>query len=441
MTSGRPVRLLFVFALPLILSNLLQQLYNLVDSMIVGNWLGSNALAAVGSVGAVTSVVIHLAGGLSLGASIVIAQYFGAGRNERIRTCMTTICIFSVVMGAVMTLVPLLLTDPILRLINTPAETFRYSRDYLTIYLWGCVPIFLYNACNAVYIALGDSRTPLYFLILAFFMNVAGDLLFIVALGMGVAGGALATTLSQTVCTALSFAVLERKMRRIGMAKGDRLFDWREFRTMMRIAVPAALQQCVVSFGNVAVQSVMNTFGPSVVAGVSSAARTVMLMITVPLNWGNGFSNYVSQNIGAGKPERVREGMRSSVAVTAAVCAVMGLAAVFAAPALMRLFCPEDAAAAAAGARYLRIMGYSFVIGGVYMVIRAVFKGTGDMGWFVFVTMLSLGIRIVGTFTLPGVLGQDVFAVSFAAGWVAALIVTYLHYRSGKWEQHRVIQD
>ena len=309
MTVGSPAKVLLLFAVPIILSNLLQQFYNIIDSLIVGNYLGADALAAVGSVGTVTAVIIQLASGLALGASVVISQYFGAGKKEEIRVCMTTISIFAVAVGLAVTVLTQLFAEPILLLIDTPPEIMQDSMDYLTIYFWGSAAIFLYNALNAVYIALGDSRTPLYFLILAFFLNVIGDLFFIISCSMGVGGGALATTLSQAVCTVLSFAVLERKMRRIGMGKGTRLFDHNEFIRMMKIALPAALQQSVVSVGNVCVQTVTNGFGPAVMAGCSAANKAVNLVSAIPINWGNALSNFVGQNVGAGKPERIADGV------------------------------------------------------------------------------------------------------------------------------------
>ena len=201
MTTGSPARVLLLFAVPIILSNLFQQFYNIIDSLIVGNYLGANALAAVGSVGTITAVIIQLASGLALGASVVISQYFGAGKKQEIRVCMTTISIFSVIVGAAVTVVTQVFAGQILVLVDTPPEIMAESMDYLTIYFWGSIAIFLYNALNAVYIALGDSRTPLYFLILAFFLNVFGDLFFIIVCSMGVGGGALATTLSQVACS------------------------------------------------------------------------------------------------------------------------------------------------------------------------------------------------------------------------------------------------
>ncbi len=443
MTVGSPVKVLFAFAVPIILSNLFQQLYNIIDSLIVGNYLGADALAAVGSVGTITAVIIQLASGLSLGASVVIAQYFGAGRKEEIRICMTTLSIFSVVVGVVVTVLTQCFSEQILLAVQTPAEIMADSDSYLTIYLWGSVAIFLYNALNGVFIALGDSRTPLYFLILAFFLNVAGDLFFIVKCSMGVSGGALATTLSQFVCTALSFAVLERKFRRIGVGRGRKLFDREEFVRMMRIALPAALQQSVVSLGNVCVQTVTNSFGAAVMAGCSAANKAVNIVSMIPINWGNALSSYVGQNVGAKKPERIFEGVRASLLATGALAVVMVVVLEIFPEQIIGWFVDSQEAAEviAVGAAYLRGIGPFLVVFDVYMIVKDVFKGTGDMSWYVGLTLSSLVIRVTCALTLAPLLGVPVLWWSVAAGWSVSTIPTLIYYRKGNWMKHSLVEE
>lgn len=441
MTTGSPAKVLCIFAVPIILSNLFQQFYNIIDSLIVGNYLGADALAAVGSVGTITAVLIQLASGLALGASVVIAQYFGAGKKEKIRVCMTTISIFSVIVGTVMTVLTQAYAREILLLVQTPPEIMGDSIAYLTIYFWGGVAIFLYNALNAVYIALGDSRTPLYFLILAFFLNVAGDLFFIIGCSMGVGGGALATTLSQAVCTLLSFAVLERKMRRIGMGKAEKWFDWTEFVRMMKVALPAALQQSVVSLGNVCVQSVTNSFGAAVMAGCSAANKAINLVSTIPINWGNALSNFVGQNVGAEKPARISEGVRSSVLLTSGISAVLILILELIPEQIISWFVDEEEALEViqVGASYLRVVGLFLIVFSAYMVIKSVFKGSGDMNWYVGLTLSSLGVRVVSAFVLAPVVGRPILWWSVVIGWVVSAVPTVVHYRRGNWLKHSLI--
>lgn len=441
MTVGSPAKVLFIFAVPIILSNLFQQFYNIIDSLIVGNYLGADALAAVGSAGTITAVIIQLASGLALGASVVISQYFGAGKKEEIRVCMTTISLFSVGVGVIVTVLTQIFAEYILLLIRTPPEVMEDSIAYLTVYFWGSAAIFLYNALNAVFIALGDSRTPLYFLILAFFLNVAGDLFFIIGCSMGVGGGALATTLSQMICTVLSLIVLERKMRRIGMGKARSLFDKIEFARMMRIAVPAALQQSVVSLGNVCVQTVTNSFGPAVMAGCSAANKSVNLVSTVPINWGNALSNFVGQNVGAGKPDRISEGVKSSLLVTGAISVVMVAVLELIPERLIGWFVDgEDALEViAVGASYLRVVGLFLIIFSGYMILKAVFKGAGDMNWFVGVTLSSLGVRVLCAFLFAPVFGASILWWSVAAGWCVSTVPTVIHYVGGGWKKHSLI--
>ncbi|MFG6333070.1 MAG: MATE family efflux transporter [Lachnospiraceae bacterium] len=441
MTTGSPAKVLLLFAVPMILSNLFQQFYNLIDSLIVGNYLGADALAAVGSAGTVTAVIVQLASGLALGASVVISQYFGAGKKERIRVCMTTISLFAVVLGAAVTAAAQMSAGGILVLMRTPPELMEDSVAYLTVYFWGSAAIFLYNAVTAVFIAMGDSRTPLYFLICAFFLNVAGDLFFIIGCSMGVRGGALATTLSQAACTALSFLVLERKMRRLGMTGAGRIFDRTEFVRMMRIAVPAALQQTVVSLGNACVQSVTNSFGPAVMAGCTAANKAVNLVSAIPLNWGNALSNYVGQNVGAGKPERIGQGVKASLLATGAVSLAMLPVTELLPGRLIGWFVEGGNAQEVirVGASYLRVNGWFLTVFSGYMVIKSVFKGVGDMNWFVGLTLSSLGIRVLCAFFLTPVCGVSMLWWSVAIGWSVSTALTVLYYLSGRWRKYRVI--
>lgn len=442
MTEGNPAKVLLVFAVPVILSNLFQQFYNMIDSLIVGNYLGADALAAVGSAGVITAVIVQLASGLALGASVVIAQYSGAGKWKEIRLCMTTILLFAAVLGVMVTVLTQLAAGQVLLLLKTPQELLEYSTDYLTIYFWGSAAIFLYNAENAVFIAVGDSRTPLYFLILAFFLNVAGDLFFILICSMGVGGSALATTLSQVVCTVLSSVVLERKMRRLFTEKAERLFDRTEFVRMMQIAVPAALQQSVVSMGSVCVQTVTNGFGPAVMAGCSAANKAVNLVSAIPINWGNALSGFVGQNIGAGKPERIGRGVKASLLSCGTASLVMTLFMELAPETMIGWFVEGEGAAEVirAGASYLRVTGLFLVIFSIYMIIKSVFKGAGDMNWFVGLTLGSLGIRVLCAFLLAPVFGESILWWSVVAGWCVSAVPTVLHYVGGSWKKHSLVR-
>lgn len=443
MTEGNPFRVLFLFSLPMIASNLLQQFYNLADSMIVGNFLGMNELAAVGTAGSVTAVLVMLASGLSLGASVVIAQFFGAGKQAQIRSCASTILIFSGALGIFLAAAAQLFLRAVLRIIDTPEEIIGDCDFYLRIYFAGCLPMFLYNAVNAVYVALGNSRTPLVFLGFSTVINVALDFLFIAVWKMDVWGAALATVISQMAAMALALIDLPRKLKIFKDEEQARIFDGQLLLTMLRYAVPSALQQSVVSVGSVVVQATINSFGAAVIAGTSAASKVVNAASAVPINFGNALSGYVGQNIGAGKTQRIKPGVRAGILICGSMALVMtAVLELFAEP-VIRLFLKEEedmAAVTAVGARYIRTVGAFLLLFTVYMLVKAVFKGAGDMSWFIFCTLISFIIRLVLTVRFAGRYGTGVIWWSICIGWAVALIVSAARYFQGGWKKKTLIR-
>ncbi len=254
MTEGNPFRTILLFAIPMILSNLFQQLYNVIDTIIVGKRLGTDALAAVGSASSITAVFVQLATGLALGGSIVIAQYFGAGKTARIWQSMSTSVLFSAGVAFCSTIAIWAGAGPLLALVHTPAEIAGMGVVYLRFYFLGCVPIFVYNALNGVYVALGDSRTPLKFLVISSILNVLLDLLFIIVLGGGVGGAALATAISQFAAALMAVKDIPKLLKEFEHDRSAPLFDRSLLVTMLRFALPSALQQSIVSVGSVVVQ-------------------------------------------------------------------------------------------------------------------------------------------------------------------------------------------
>lgn len=442
MIEGKPFGLLLAFAVPMILSNLFQQFYNLIDSVIVGNYLGTDALAAVGSVGAVTAVLVQLASGLALGGSIVISQYYGAKLLHKVRTCTTTMAVFSAVLGAVITVLMLFAMEPVLTAIQTPPELMGYSLSYLNIYVLGCIPLFFYNALNGVYVALGNSRTPLYFLIASSVLNVVLDLLFIVNLNLGVGGAALATTISQTGAALLAAADLPGRLRKQESEEKPSFFDWQVLGTMLKYALPAALQQSIVSVGSVVVQGTINSFGAVVMAGTSAASKVVNIATAIPINFGNAFSNYVGQNIGAGKSERVGPGLRVSILTCGGISLLVTAVLELFSNQIISLFVSQEEASEviAVGAEYIRVVGAFLIVFAVFMMIKAVFKGSGDMGWFIFCTLISFFVRLILTVGFAHRLGVGIIWWSFNAGWVVALFFSVFRYLQGGWRKKGLIK-
>ena len=446
MTEGSPFKTIFFFAVPMIFSNLFQQLYNVIDTLIVGNRLGQDALAAVGSAGSITAVFVQLATGLALGGGIVISQYFGAGKSYEIRLCATTSACFSTVVGTIATILMWIYAEPLLYFVNTPAEIVPLGVDYLRFYFLGSVPIFLYNALSSVYIALGNSKTPLKFLIISSVVNVILDLVFIIYFRWGVAGAATATAISQLIAMVLAFFDMPRLLAEFPAKEkenGKRVFfDGKLLGTMLRYALPSALQQSIVSVGSVVVQATINSFGSAVMAGTAAASKVINLAIAIPINYSNAYSGYVGQNMGAGKQERILPGLWSSFVCCGVVSLGMTVVLEIFAEPVIGLFLPateaDIARAVAVGAEYIRVVGAFLIVFTAYMLVKATFKGSGDMSWFILTTLLSFFIRLVVTVGFAGRFGVDVIWWGFNLGWIISLLLAVGRYVQGGWKKKAI---
>lgn len=448
MTEGNPFKTIFFFAVPMILSNLFQQFYNVIDTLIVGNYLGQDALAAVGSAGSITAVFAQLATGLALGAGIVISQYFGAGKSDKIRLCATTSACFSTIVGLMSTVLMWIYAEPLLIYVNTPVDIVPLGVDYLRFYFLGSVPIFLYNALSSVYTALGNSKTPLKFLIISSMVNVVLDLVFIVNFHWGVAGAAAATAISQLVAMVLALADMPRLLKEFPAKKKENgatvFFDGRLLLTMLRFALPSALQQSIVSVGSVVVQATINSFGAAVMAGTAAASKVINLAIAIPINYANAYSGYVGQNMGAGKEERIWPGLRSSLICCGIISLGMTALLEFFSEPVIRMFLSDTDAdvtrALAVGTEYIRVVGACLIVFTAYMMIKATFKGSGDMSWFIMTTLLSFFIRLVVTVGFAGRFGVDVIWWGFNLGWIISLLLAIGRYVQGGWRKKVIKQ-
>lgn len=446
MTEGKPFQTILYFAIPMIFSNLFQQLYNVVDTLLVGKCLGQDALAAVGSASSITAVFVQLATGLAAGTAIVISQYYGAGKTDKIRLGATTSACFLAAVGGLSTVVLWIFAEPLLRFVNTPAELVPMGVEYLRFYFLGSLPLFFYNSLSSVYTALGNSRTPLKFLVLSSICNVGLDLLFIVVFEWGVAGAAAATAASQWLAGILAWVELPHLLNGfpVSQKKNGRrhLFDGRLLSTMLAFALPSAAQQSVVSIGSVAVQATINSFGTAVMAGTTAAAKVINLATTIPMNYANAYSGYVGQNMGAKKPERIGAGLKASILCCGAVSLGMTLMLEIFAEPVICLFLSETetgtAQALLVGTTYIRVVGAFLIIFSTYMLIKATFKGSGDMGWFLLTTLWSFFIRLLVTVGFAKTFGVDVIWWGFILGWGIALLLAIGRYVQGGWKKKAV---
>lgn len=436
LTVGKPESVLWKFCLPLFGSIIFQQLYNIADSLVAGKFIGENALAAVGNSYEITLIFIAFAFGCNIGCSVIVSQLFGAKRYGEMKTSVYTALISSAVLCAVLMGIGLLGCDALLRIIRTPDEILADSELYLDIYVWGLPFMFFYNIATGIFSALGDSRTPFLFLAVSSVSNIAVDILFVTAFGMGVAGVAWATFLCQGVSCVLALLTVLKRLKKIAVKERIPLFDWGIFRKFVMIAVPSILQQSFISVGNIVIQSVINGFGASVIAGYSAAVKLNNLVITSFTTLGNGISNYAAQNIGADKLYRVKQGYRAGLKMVWMLSLPLFLAYFFAGRYLLYLFMEEPTGTAIqTGMNYLRILSPFYFVVSAKLVTDGVLRGAEMMNKFMIATFTDLILRVVLAAALSRTaLGATGIWCAWPIGWSVATVLSVLFYRNGAWK-------
>ena len=438
----RPVSALLIFALPMMLGNFFQQAYTMADSVIVGRFVGEEALAAVGASYSLTNVFISIAIGGGVGASVITCQTFGSRDYSRMKRSVSTALLSFLAISLVLGAGGLLFSRQIMVLLRTPENILQDASTYLNIYFLGLPFLFMYNVLSSMFNALGRSRIPLYLLIFSSVLNVALDIYMVTALSMGVAGVAWATLIAQGISAVLSFVIFLRGLKSYP-GKLDRLFDGRELKNMARVALPSILQQSTVSIGMMLVQSVVNSFGSQMLAGYSAAMRIESVCIVPMSAMGNAISSYTAQNIGAGKPQRVKAGYRASYGIVFAIAAVICLAVQLLARPLVSLFMEEGGSFLAfeTGMACTRFMGWFYVLIGLKMISDGVLRGAGDMVMFTVANLVNLGLRVVLAVTLAPQFGIQFVWMAVPVGWLINYGISFLEYRTGKWEQPRGIRS
>ncbi len=437
MTVGSPSRILLGFSAPMILSGMFQQLYNVVDSVVAGKFAGVDALAAVGASYPITMLFIAVATGAGLGCSVVISQLFGAREYALMKTAISTSLLSMLVLSLVCTGAGWVFCDPLMRLMNTPGNIFSDSALYLRIYVWGLVFLFLYNIATAVFNGLGDSKTPLYFLVFSSLLNIALDLLFVAVFRMGVAGVAWATFIAQGISSLISVGVLLLRLKRTEAEGETRLFDGMLLLRMGRIALPSILQQSIVSIGQLCVQALINSFGSVVVAGYSSAIKVDSFFKMTLISMSNAVSSFTAQNIGARKYDRVNQGRRTGLVSMIIYGAVSFVLILFTGKALIGLFVDSSAGgadAAAVGAGYMMIVSAGYAVMAVLMIHNGILRGAGYMVGFTSATLLDLVIRVAFSYLLAGWTGSyEAIWWAIPLGWAVAAVLSVCFYQFGSW--------
>ncbi|MDD3339260.1 MAG: MATE family efflux transporter [Lachnospiraceae bacterium] len=436
MTTGSPTGILWRFVIPMLVSTMFQQIYNIVDSIVVGKYVGVDALAAVGASYPITMIFMAVAMGCNIGCSVVISQFFGAKDYGNLKTSVSTSLISTVGVSAFFMVIGFVFCNAFLRLLGTPENIMGDSAIYLGIYVGGLLFLFLYNICTGIFTALGDSKTPLYFLIGSSVGNVILDLVFVINFHMGVAGVAWATFIAQGISSVLAFAALLRRMHGIEAKKGYEKFSGKMLLRISRIAIPSILQQSFVSVGNVFVQGLVNSFGSDVVAGYSAAIKLNTFTITSVSTLGNGISNFTAQNIGAGKIERVKKGLGVGMRMMLLVAIPFTIAYFFFGNAMMGIFMNTgDVAARQVGITFLRIASPFYVAVSAKLICDGVLRGAGAMKYFMITTFSDLIIRVVLAFILSGFFGSDGIWLSWPFGWIIGALLSAGFYKAGVWHK------
>lgn len=440
MTVGKPSRVLWKFCLPLLISVAFQQFYNIADSVIAGNFIpnGENAIAAIGASYPVTMLFMAFAVGYNSGCSVICSNLFGSHKFSRLRTAIWTSIISGAVLSLVLMAIGVIFSADIAEALNTPGEIFDDACDYLNIYVYGVPFLFLYNVCTGIFSALGDSKTPLYFLIGSSVGNIILDILMIVAFGMGVDGVAWATFIAQGCAALLAFVTL---IRRIGKLETDeeetRFFSWELLKKISAISIPSILQQSFVSVGNLFIQGIVNSYdSAAVIAGYSSAIKLNTFMVTCVSTMSNGMASYTAQNVGAGKTERISKGLRATLVMAAVVAVPMSVVQLIFNEELIGMFMKApDAQAIEVGCNFLNIVAPFYFSIAVKLVYDSVLKGSGAVRYFVITTFTDLILRVGLAYVFSYLFGVDGIWWCWPVGWVTAAVLSVVFYVSGHWKK------
>ena len=413
-----------------------QQLYNIADSLVAGKFIGENALAAVGNGYEITLIFIAFTFGCNIGCSVVVSRLFGAKEYGAMKTAVRTAMLAGLAICLLLMTFGLVFCRPLLELINTPPALMDDSLLYLRIYIWSLPFVFFYNIATGIFSALGDSKTPFFFLAASSLSNIAVDVLFVTQLGMKVEGVAWATFLCQGVSCILSVWVVFRRLVKLPTPGRSSWFSFPILKQLGTVAVPSVLQQSFISVGNIIIQGVINNFGPGVIAGYSAAIKLNSLVLTSFNTIGNGISNFTAQNMGAGKPERIRSGFWAGLKMVWAISLPLCLAYFFGGEQLLYLFLEKPTEKAIqTGREFLRIVSPFYLVVSAKLVADGILRGAGLMKRFMAATFTDLALRVVLALLLSKTaLEATGIWLSWPVGWVIATALSILFYRSVSWD-------
>ena len=441
MTTGREGKHILAFALPIMGGLVLQQLYNTVDSVVVGQKLGDIALGAVGTCSALTMFAVSFAVGLTNGSSVIFAQLFGAKQMDKLRRNLSTAFCLLAALGLLISILGFCFARPLLKALAAPDAILDMASGYFRIYCLGLVFQFVYNVAAGALRSVGDSKATLYFLCISSVVNIVLDLVFVIVFRWGVEGTAIATVIAQGVSALVSLFYMHRKYEFFRYARGEFAFDPSCCGQILKLGVPTMVQMCIVSGGNVLIQRVVNDLGTVALAANTAAARIENYMFIPVQSMNNGLATFTGQNVGAGKYDRVLGGRRQARYIIVPTALLISLLLwVFAKP-LIGLF-GVTGEALTLGIQHLRFIAPFFVIFALYMSTAGVLTGSGDVLAAACVTLSVLGVRVAATyiFNYGFHLGFPSLYYANPIGWAFGFIVVWLRFRTGIWKTKAVVK-
>ena len=443
MTQGSTTRHLVRFALPLLAGNLFQQLYNMVDTWVVGNFVSNEAFSAVGTVTPIINTLIGFFLGMSSGAGVVISQYYGAHRPEKVREAVHTAMLLTVIMGVVFTGVGIAMTPLMLELMKTPAEVAPDQTAYLTIYFAGIMGLLLYNMGSGILRAVGDSQRPFYFLLVSAGVNTALDLLFVLKFGMGVEGVAYATIIAQAVSAVLTIAVLIGYDGSVKLSLRALRIHWDMLKKIVAVGIPAALQMAITAFSNVFVQGYINHFGADCMSGWTAYTKIDQLVILPVQSLSLASTTFVGQNLGVGNVERAKGGVRRALYLSFAVTAVLLVPVLTLAPDMTAFFNSKPEVVSY-GALLLRLLSPFYFFFCINQIYSGALRGSGNSQVPMFIMLGSFVVfRQIYLYVMAHFISNEIvpIAMGYPAGWFVCSAVTLLYYAHCKFDSHRLVED
>ena len=441
LTEGKVWKVIVRFALPLLVGNLLQQFYNITDSIIVGQFLGKEALAAVSASFFIYYFIISLVIGVGSGTTVVISQLFGAKQYQKVQLAFSSFFIFMLVGGIILSIAGIIFAEPVFRLTNTPEEVIPQAVAYFRIYIGGTFLFVTFNSIISILRGVGESVRPMLFILITTVLNIAFDLLFILVFKWGIEGAARATVVSQGIGMCIALAYVNNTHPLLSIKKQDMLFDWKLFKESLKIGLPTSVQQCAIALGLIALLGIVNSFGTNTLTAYGAAGKIDTIITQAILTLSGALAAFCGQNIGAGRLDRVKKGVRFTMYTNIALGLLTFAAVYLFGNEMMRIF-TKDIDVVAIGKEYLLIIGGFFIVHGALNAYNGALRGAGDTLFPMITSLICLWlIRIPLAYYLSSWLGRNGIWWAIGISITIGLIVTFVYYKMGFWKRRRRIYE